>query len=91
MNGSYHTFVYSYETGNGIKADETGTLKKVITPEGNNGVIIAAGSFSYTSPEGQLISITYTGDDVNGFVAQVSNAAKTSSKRQAFYEAYSHF
>lgn len=56
----------------------------MVTPEGNNGVIIAAGSFSYTSPEGQLISITYTGDDVNGFVAQVHVALHTPSKRQAF-------
>lgn len=59
-----------YETGNGIKAEETGTLKKASSPDSNDAVI-AQGSFSYTSPEGQLITLTYAADDVGGFQPQV--------------------
>lgn len=61
---------FSYETGNGIKAEEVGTLKKASSPDSNDAVV-AQGSFSYTSPEGQLISITYVADDVGGFQPQV--------------------
>lgn len=60
----------SYETGNGIKAQETGTLKKASSPDANDAVI-AQGSFSYTSPEGQVITLTYAADDVGGFQPQV--------------------
>ncbi|XP_017840149.1 pupal cuticle protein 20 [Drosophila busckii] len=63
-DGSY---MYEYETGNGIKAEEMGYLK-------NAGVKgeeaqTAEGSFSYTSPEGQAISVTYIADE-NGFQPQ---------------------
>lgn len=58
--------IISYETGNGIKANEVGTLKKASSPDSND-AIIAQGSFSYTSPEGQLITLTYAADDVGGF------------------------
>ncbi|EDW50685.1 pupal cuticle protein 20 [Drosophila sechellia] len=63
-DGSY---MYEYETGNGIKAEEMGYLK-------NAGVAgaeaqTAEGSFSYTSPEGQEISLTYIADE-NGFQPQ---------------------
>lgn len=47
-----------YETGNGIKAEEVGTLKKASSPDSNDAVV-AQGSFSYTSPEGQVITLTY--------------------------------
>lgn len=63
-DGSYQ---YSYETANGIKGEETGTLKKSSSPDTSD-VIIAQGAVSYTSPEGNLISLTYTADDENGFV-----------------------
>ncbi|CAH0727804.1 unnamed protein product, partial [Brenthis ino] len=62
-DGSY---VYSYETENGIKADETGTLKKASSPDSND-VIIAQGTFSYTAPDGTVINLSYTADDENGF------------------------
>ncbi|XP_034481383.1 pupal cuticle protein 20 [Drosophila innubila] len=55
-DGSY---MYEYETGNGIKAEEMGG------PEALN----VEGSFSYTSPEGQAISLTYIADE-NGFQPQ---------------------
>ena len=56
------TKLYSYETANGIKAEETGTLKKT-TDKDNPEVIVAQGSYSYTDPDGKLISVTYVADD----------------------------
>ncbi|XP_030378372.1 endocuticle structural glycoprotein ABD-4 [Scaptodrosophila lebanonensis] len=65
-DGSYN---YAYETANGIKAEETGTLKKATSADSND-VIIARGSVSYTSPEGNLITLNYSADDENGFQPQ---------------------
>lgn len=58
-DGSYS---YAYETGNGIAAQERG---QQTGPESQ----AADGSFSYTSPEGQQISLSYTAD-ANGFHPQ---------------------
>ncbi|KAI9583796.1 endocuticle structural glycoprotein SgAbd-4 [Glossina fuscipes] len=65
-DGSYR---YSYETANGIKGEETGTLKKATSADTSD-VIVASGSFSYTSPEGEQISLNYAADDENGFQPQ---------------------
>ncbi|XP_056629912.1 uncharacterized protein LOC130440670 [Diorhabda sublineata] len=54
---------YLYETENGITAEEEGGEK-------NDGKS-AQGSFSYTSPEGEQITIEYTAD-ANGFVPKGS-------------------
>ncbi|CAG9560432.1 unnamed protein product [Danaus chrysippus] len=62
-DGSY---VYSYETENGIKAEETGTLKKASSPDTSD-VIVAQGGFSYTAPDGTVINLNYIADDENGF------------------------
>ncbi|XP_011214355.1 endocuticle structural glycoprotein ABD-4 [Bactrocera neohumeralis] len=63
FDGSYK---FSYETGNGIQADEEGYLKNAGSEaEGTS----AQGSFSYTSPEGVPIRITYLADE-NGFQPQ---------------------
>ncbi|XP_037965038.2 pupal cuticle protein 20-like [Plutella xylostella] len=59
-DGSYR---YSYETGNGIKAQESGS-PRAPGPEGP--AVTAEGSFSYRAPDGQQISLTYTADE-NGF------------------------
>ncbi|KAH8380681.1 hypothetical protein KR009_012379 [Drosophila setifemur] len=63
-DGSY---MYEYETGNGIKAEEMGYLKNPGV-EGEEAQV-AEGSFSYTSPEGDEISLTYIADE-NGFQPQ---------------------
>ncbi|KAH8271618.1 hypothetical protein KR018_011293 [Drosophila ironensis] len=63
FDGSYK---YSYETGNGINAEEEGYLKN---PGTDNAGQVAQGSFSYTSPEGIPIRITYLADE-NGFQPQ---------------------
>jgi hypothetical protein len=61
------TYRYSYQTGDGITAEEQGEQRPV--PD-ENGVVepgtVNRGSFSYTSPEGQLITVTYIADE-NGF------------------------
>lgn len=62
-DGSYK---YLYETGNGIKAEEAGSLKS-IAPDQN--AMVAIGSYSYTAPDGQVISVKYVADE-NGFQPQ---------------------
>jgi len=63
-DGSYQ---WSYETGNGIVAEESGYQKDVTDDAGQPSQGTAAqGSYSYTSPEGIVITVTYTADE-NGF------------------------
>lgn len=55
---------FRYETANGISAQESGA-QKAIGPEAGS---VAQGSYSYTSPEGKQVSISYIADE-NGFRA----------------------
>ena len=55
--------VFSFESGNGIKVDESGSIKQ-IDPE--NAGTVARGSYSYTSPEGITITTSWVADE-NGF------------------------
>ncbi|CAK9801706.1 Endocuticle structural glycoprotein SgAbd-2 [Anthophora plagiata] len=64
-DGTYKT---SYETGNNIIAEESGYIKKVGEGEEQGEALVQQGSYSYTSPEGKLISIHYTADET-GFHA----------------------
>lgn len=64
ISGFLKVFFSSYETSNGIKADETGELKNAGSEAEAQS---AAGSFSYTAPDGTEIKIEYTADE-NGFV-----------------------
>ncbi|XP_076272301.1 cuticle protein 3-like [Rhynchophorus ferrugineus] len=57
------TYRYDYETGNGIAAQEQGDARGDGTK--------AQGSFSFTAPNGEQVSIIYTADE-NGFVPQGS-------------------
>ncbi|EFN85028.1 flexible cuticle protein 12 [Harpegnathos saltator] len=59
-DGSYS---YSYETGNGIQAEEEGHLNHAGTDEE---AIEARGSFSYTGDDGQVYQVTYVANE-NGF------------------------
>ncbi|XP_047526720.1 endocuticle structural glycoprotein SgAbd-2-like [Vanessa atalanta] len=63
-DGSYQ---YSYETGNGIAAQEQGYLKNAGIKDAE--AQVAQGSFSYTSPEGVPITVNYIADE-NGFRAE---------------------
>lgn len=49
---------FSYESANGIKAQETGDVKN---KGSENAIQSVQGRYSFTSPEGQFIEITYTG------------------------------
>lgn len=61
------SFQYAYETSNGIKAQEAGQLKQIE----NEQSIVAQGDYSYKSPEGQDISVSYIADE-NGYQPTVS-------------------
>ncbi|KAG5887942.1 hypothetical protein JTB14_003037 [Gonioctena quinquepunctata] len=61
VNEGDGTYRYSYETGNGIRAQEQGDARG----DGTR----AQGSFSYTSDDGQPIELHYTADE-NGFHAE---------------------
>lgn len=61
-DGSYS---YEYETANGIQVAEQGE----VNPEGDVLVKHVTGSFTYTSPEGLPIHVSYTADH-NGFHPQ---------------------
>ncbi|KAK6621126.1 hypothetical protein RUM43_011432 [Polyplax serrata] len=63
LDGSYKT---SWETGNNIVAEETGVLKNF--GGDSQDAVVQQGSFSYTSPEGTLITVQYTADE-QGFRA----------------------
>ncbi|XP_017785742.1 PREDICTED: larval cuticle protein LCP-17-like [Nicrophorus vespilloides] len=58
--------ILTYETSNGIFAQEQGEIHQVSQDQV---VKTAQGSFQYTSPEGQPISISYVADE-NGFQPQ---------------------
>lgn len=60
-------YYFSYETGNGINAEEQGYLKNAGQPEQE--AQVAQGQVSYTSPEGELIQLSYIADE-NGFQPQ---------------------
>ncbi|OXU28500.1 hypothetical protein TSAR_011745 [Trichomalopsis sarcophagae] len=61
-DGSY---AFSYETGNGIKAEEHGELK----PGGEEGIASVSGSYSYQAEDGTPIEVKYIADE-NGFQPQ---------------------
>ncbi|XP_077302952.1 endocuticle structural glycoprotein SgAbd-2-like [Arctopsyche grandis] len=63
-DGSYQ---YSYETGNGIQAQEQGYLKNAGIKDQE--AQVAQGSYSYTGPDGIPITVTYIADE-NGFRAE---------------------
>ncbi|KAE8573247.1 endocuticle structural glycoprotein SgAbd-4 [Halyomorpha halys] len=65
-DGSYQ---WGYETANGIKAQESGSLKPAQDPKDGQ-VVVAQGSYSYTADDGSVITLTYVADDVGGFQAQ---------------------
>lgn len=61
---------FSYETGNGISAEEQGFLKNAGQPEQE--AQVAQGQYQYTNPEGETVQISYVADE-NGFQPQGSH------------------
>ncbi|XP_012282437.1 endocuticle structural glycoprotein ABD-4 isoform X2 [Orussus abietinus] len=62
------TYKASYETGNNIIAEESGYIKTLGEGADQTEALVQQGSYSYTSPEGQLITVHYTADET-GFHA----------------------
>lgn len=46
-------------------------MKKATNPDSSD-VIVSSGSYSYTAPDGTLITLTYAADDEGGFQPKVS-------------------
>jgi hypothetical protein len=63
----FNTSFISYETENGIKVEESGNQKKVGPKDEDIGTV-SRGSYSYTSPDGTVLTVNWTADE-NGFVA----------------------
>ncbi|KAE8744064.1 Cuticle Protein CPR RR-1 5 [Frankliniella occidentalis] len=63
-DGSYQ---WNYETGNGIAANEQGSVKNAGNPETE--AISVQGQFSYTADDGTPIQLQYLADE-NGFQPQ---------------------
>ncbi|KAK7867370.1 hypothetical protein R5R35_008914 [Gryllus longicercus] len=61
-------YSYSYETGNGIQANEEGVLENAGNPELE--AINARGGFSYVGDDGVTYTITYVADAAGGFQPQ---------------------
>lgn len=51
---------FRYETGNNIQAEESGFLKSVGE---NHDALVQHGSYTYTAPDGQVITVEYTADE----------------------------
>ncbi|KAJ8920787.1 hypothetical protein NQ315_004928 [Exocentrus adspersus] len=62
------TYQWAYETENGISAQEEGAQKVIANEAGT----AAQGRFSWTSPEGEQISVSYVADE-NGYQPQGSH------------------
>jgi hypothetical protein len=67
LTKQYNQNTFSYETGNGIVAQEQGYLKNA--GQKDLEAQVATGSFSYTGPDGIVYTVTYTADE-NGFRAE---------------------
>lgn len=63
VGGGDGTFNFSFETGDGVRRNETGFLRKAssVNSRSTNGsdalVQVIQGSYSYTSPDGQAINL----------------------------------
>lgn len=61
IDGSYQ---YSYQTGDGINANANGVLKNLGGRDAENSVAqVVQGSYSYTAPDGQVITVNYIADE----------------------------
>ncbi|EAT45458.1 AAEL003256-PA [Aedes aegypti] len=73
------SFNYAFETDNGIKIEDQGTIRRVKVPKTDQTgrtvgeeeipVSVQTGSFQYTAPDGQVYTVKYIADE-NGFQPQ---------------------
>ncbi|XP_058057254.1 cuticle protein CP14.6-like [Anopheles bellator] len=76
------SFNYAYESANGIKVEDQGTIKSIKVPkldetgrqigEDEVQVSVQTGSFQYTAPDGQIYTLRYIADE-NGFQPQADH------------------
>jgi hypothetical protein len=66
-NNGDGTFRWATELSDGTKSEQSGYIKPGDDPE--NAIQVMQGSYSYYTPEGELISVTYVADE-NGFQPQ---------------------
>uniref|UniRef100_A0A182Q2G4 Uncharacterized protein n=1 Tax=Anopheles farauti TaxID=69004 RepID=A0A182Q2G4_9DIPT len=76
------SFNYAYESANGIKVEDQGTIKSIKVPkldetgrqigEEDVQVSVQTGSFQYTAPDGQIYTLRYIADE-NGFQPQADH------------------
>lgn len=60
-DGSYQ---YSYQTGDGISAQAQGSVRPTGSKDAENSVATSVqGSYSYTAPDGQVITVNYIADE----------------------------
>ena len=55
--------LYSFQSEDGIKVEENGKLKQI---DAENAGMTSRGSFSYTAPDGTVITTSWVADE-NGF------------------------
>ncbi|KAM8710144.1 hypothetical protein ACLKA7_016871 [Drosophila subpalustris] len=65
-------FQYAFETSDGIQRQEAG---KLINAGEESEAIAVKGSYSYTAPDGQVITVSYVADE-NGFQPQGAHIPK---------------
>ncbi|KAK6621290.1 hypothetical protein RUM43_011596 [Polyplax serrata] len=64
------SFQYNYQTGDGISAQANSQVKNIGGRDAENSVAqIIQGSYSYTAPDGQVITVNYVADE-NGYRAE---------------------
>ncbi|XP_052897568.1 cuticle protein CP14.6-like [Anopheles moucheti] len=76
------SFNYAFESANGIKVEDQGTIKSIKVPklddtgrqigEEDVQVSVQTGSFQYTAPDGQIYTLKYIADE-NGFQPQADH------------------
>ncbi|XP_037083452.1 larval cuticle protein 16/17-like [Pollicipes pollicipes] len=77
-------FTADMETSNSIQQSATGTSYPGNEPE--TGSYVMSGSYSYVTPEGQTITVTWTADE-NGYVAESDAIPKLPAEQQAAIDA----
>lgn len=58
------SFQYSYQTGDGISAQASSQVKNLGGRDIENSIAqVVQGSYSYTAPDGQVITVNYVADE----------------------------
>ncbi|KAE8574033.1 endocuticle structural protein SgAbd-6 [Halyomorpha halys] len=70
------TYKYRYQTSNGISVEEEGSLKN---PGTEGEAQTARGTYSYTAPDGQVITVSWYADET-GFHAERTNVQGSGSR-----------